>query len=411
MTTLKGKWKFNENLVISLDSAGIRMVCAYDWGTYTFLSDNEFNDTLGIWTDTIHLYAADTCIYSLAVIGGWQKPYDEWAVIDFGNTERICSKKFYDWFIANAVQLPSETVDITYNGITLASLKSNETATLLCEDEKMRGNIVVTAPDERYKNELTSLIDRSITHLDIPVGVTILGGNAFNFCKNLTSVTIPDGVTMIETSCFYSCTSLLEIFIPDSVTIIGSSAFAGSSIIERIEIGTGVTRIANTAFQNCYALKTFICHATTPPTIQSNSFLNVPDDQLEIYVPAESVEAYKNATNWSNRAEYIKPISGGSDLTNTIWTINNWSVPAGYGAFSLFGSIDGKQITHLSLGIDSADRYVGDTIYYLTSASPQRHVEITKASHPTFELSITGGYDATNPKLIAWIESNGNRVL
>ena len=46
---------------------------------------------------------------------------------------------------------------------------------------------------------------------------------------------------------------------------------------------------------------------TTPPVIFSNTFAK--NYTYPIYVPAESVDAYKAATNWSSLADRIRPIS------------------------------------------------------------------------------------------------------
>jgi hypothetical protein len=54
-------------------------------------------------------------------------------------------------------------------------------------------------------------------------------------------------------------------------------------------------------------LKKLICLAETPPTISPRFFDNSPAD-FSIKVPAESVEAYKNAPNWIARADYITAI-------------------------------------------------------------------------------------------------------
>ena len=49
---------------------------------------------------------------------------------------------------------------------------------------------------------------------------------------------------------------------------------------------------------------TVVCHAVTPPSF--GTFNNNP---LALYVPDESVDAYKSANGWSQYAKYIKPLS------------------------------------------------------------------------------------------------------
>ena len=115
----------------------------------------------------------------------------------------------------------------------------------------------------------------------IPYGVTTIGLNAFYNCTGLSSVTIPDSVTTLLDSAFISCTGLTSVTIPDSVTTMGSS------------------------FQGCTGLTSITCLPITPPTINTITF-NGSD--CPIYVPAESVEAYKAAATWSTYASRIQAI-------------------------------------------------------------------------------------------------------
>jgi hypothetical protein len=165
---------------------------------------------------------------------------------------------------------------------------------------------------ETQEEVLKALIERSITHINVPVGTSNLGPYAFSYARQLVSITIPEGVGIIDHGCFYGAEALTEISLPNSVGTLAVNAFAAANKLEKITIGSGLKTINNTAFHNCYALKAFICCAETPPTLQANSFFGVPEDCV-IYVPADSVDAYKTATNWSDRAEYVKPIT---DLDN-----------------------------------------------------------------------------------------------
>lgn len=65
-----------------------------------------------------------------------------------------------------------------------------------------------------------------------------------------------------------------------------------------IDLGEDVTQIS---FQNIYGFFKTIVRAKTPPNLTSlHSEYTRTDIAKPIYVPAESLELYKNATNWKN---------------------------------------------------------------------------------------------------------------
>ena len=145
---------------------------------------------------------------------------------------------------------------------------------------------------------------RSLTSVTIPYSVTTIGEAAFWSCSSLTSITIPDSVTSIGYNAFENCSSLTSVTIPDSVTSIGECAFQSCAILEKVVIGSGVKKIGSDAFRYCYVLNDISIKATTPPSINETSFNDIGTSPI-FYVPTESVEAYKSATNWSGYANYI----------------------------------------------------------------------------------------------------------
>ena len=65
--------------------------------------------------------------------------------------------------------------------------------------------------------------------------------------------------------------------------------------------------IEENAFSNCTGLTSITIEATTPPSLPFGSgFRNT--NNCPIYVPAESVDAYKSATYWSDYASRIQAI-------------------------------------------------------------------------------------------------------
>jgi hypothetical protein len=97
-------------------------------------------------------------------------------------------------------------------------------------------------------------------------------------------VTIGDSVTEIGGYAFYNCKSLTSVTIPDSVTI-----------------------IEGFAFYNCSSLTSVYCKATIPPAFGNGTVFDNNGSGRKIYVPAESVDAYKSENLWS---EYTDAIVG-----------------------------------------------------------------------------------------------------
>lgn len=176
--------------------------------------------------------------------------------------------------------------------------------------------------------ELAFKYCESLTSVILGDHITNISESAFEQCTNLISINIPNSITSISDSLFYDCESLISIIIPNSVTSIGESAFSSCSNLTSIiipnsviyidsafqnctsltsvTIPSSVTNIANFAFAYCTSLISITCLATVPPTVGINIFDNTND--CPIYVPSESVDAYKAATNWGEYTDRIFPI-------------------------------------------------------------------------------------------------------
>ena len=144
----------------------------------------------------------------------------------------------------------------------------------------------------------------SATEYTIPDSVTEIGDYAFWYCSSLTSVTIPDSVTSIGANAFKGCSSLTSVIIPNSVTTIGYDAFRDCSSLTSVTIPDSVTTIGDDAFTECRSLTSVYCKAITPSTGGFWMFDNNASGRT-IYVPMESVGAYKSAEGWSDYADAI----------------------------------------------------------------------------------------------------------
>ena len=181
----------------------------------------------------------------------------------------------------------------------------------------------------------------SLASVTIPDSVTSIGEYAFQGCSSLVSITIPDSVTSIGFYAFYECSSLAEVHIsdisawcnivfhsynsnplyyakklylngelitdltiPDGVTSIGDRAFRSCSSLESVTIPDSVTSIGEYAFYKCSSLAEVYCKSTTPPTGGGYMF-DYNASGRKIYVPTESVDAYRSAQYWRGYKSYI----------------------------------------------------------------------------------------------------------
>ena len=191
-----------------------------------------------------------------------------------------------------------------------------------------------------------------ITGINFPDGITTIGSHAFAGCYvALASATIPNSVIRIGKKAFVKCEEMTSVIIGNSVTIIEEGAFAKCGVLESVIMGNSVVELGQHAFEECVGLKSFnlsstlktisddallscgfteltipssvdsigkqglgyceelrsiLCEAVLPPRCGENAFYEV-NKTIPVYVPSESVEAYKAAKEWKDFSN-IKPI-------------------------------------------------------------------------------------------------------
>ncbi len=137
--------------------------------------------------------------------------------------------------------------------------------------------------------------------------------------------TMPD-VREICPYAFYYCDSLTEVIFPETLRKIGNEAFWGCTALQRIDLPASVDTLESYAFEDCESVETLILrgapsfydnyvfafydqsklkevwnYAETPFAFisQGDPFYDVPNkDQIKLYVPEGSVDAYKAANYW-----------------------------------------------------------------------------------------------------------------
>ena len=95
-----------------------------------------------------------------------------------------------------------------------------------------------------------------MTYVTIPSSVISIGSHAFSYCTGLTSVTISEGVHSVGIGAFQDCTGLTSLSIPSSVTSIDQAAFAGCSGLTSVTIPSSIGVLMNNVFARCTGLTT-----------------------------------------------------------------------------------------------------------------------------------------------------------
>lgn len=196
--------------------------------------------------------------------------------------------------------LPSFSQTFKSKGITYTIYDSGKAGVV---KGNYSGKVVIPSQVNYYGTTftVTSIGDafercKSLTSVVLPNTIKYVDG--FRYCTRLTSVTL--GNSVIRVSGFEGCKSLRSIIIPNSVTEIGSYAFEGCTSLTSVTIGESVTTIGGYAFKDCTGLTKIICKAKTPPSFSYGVEVQVFFDYYKptLYVPAESIDKYKNALFW-----------------------------------------------------------------------------------------------------------------
>ncbi len=139
-----------------------------------------------------------------------------------------------------------------------------------------------------------------IQKIEIESGITSIGYFAFYKCSSITSLSIPATVGYIGSSAFEDCTSLTSLALNEGLLNVGGSAFEGCTGLQALSIPSTVNSISINAFKNCKGITDVHCYAETVPDTHFDAFDGTPTEKSTLYVPANSVEAYRTSWPWSD---------------------------------------------------------------------------------------------------------------
>ncbi len=197
--------------------------------------------------------------------------------------------------------------------------------------------------------------DTGLSSIEIPSSVTTIDLNPFERCQRLASIIVdPDNAAFDSRN---NCNAIIRkdnnalisgcmnTIIPDSVKRISGWAFLGCTGLSSIEIPSSVEMLAHEAFLHCLNLTSVTVYAITPPTLNDDTVFDDTND-CPIYVPAQSVNAYKSAWSvYADRIQAIPDIHEAVDLGLSVkWATCNVgaSSPEEYGDYFAWGETEPK---------------------------------------------------------------------
>lgn len=149
--------------------------------------------------------------------------------------------------------------------------------------------------------------------LNVIKGINSYGTSNYPF--ELTADMWDENSTEISQYKFYFNKNITKVEIPNNIKIINAYAFRTCSNLISITIGNGVKSIKDGAFYGCSRLQIVDFRGVTQvPTIQSNSFYNVPTT-CKIIIPDSLYDSWIASTNWVSLYNNGYPFIKASEYT------------------------------------------------------------------------------------------------
>jgi hypothetical protein len=148
---------------------------------------------------------------------------------------------------------------------------------------------------------------REITELALPTNLKSIGATCFQGCIKLKTINIPTGVTKLHDNTFAGCFKLESVTIPEGIASIGNGCFAACHALEEITLPSTIKYLGHSSFElEDGHTSSFTCKATTIPECGElhgehsvyKAFTEYLQQISVLYVPAESLDAYKADPLW-----------------------------------------------------------------------------------------------------------------
>ena len=158
------------------------------------------------------------------------------------------------------------------------------------------------------------VIPSTVIYEDKTYHVTRIGHGAFMYCPNLMHIDLPTSIKSIGKGAFHNCRYLSTITLNEGLESIEQQAFWGCPTLKEVSLPSTLKSLKQKVFLDSKALSKVICKALVPPSVEKDLLTGTDNYNASIipnatlYVPAESLEAYKIAAAWKEFGQ-ILPIT------------------------------------------------------------------------------------------------------
>ena len=208
----------------------------------------------------------------------------------------------------------------------------------------------------KMSDNLTTIGDNAfwecpkLTSIEFSNNLEYIGQWAFAGCMELPSVTIPRSVKCIDLIAFQWCNKLTKVevnsnevvsrdgeqfytlmscfgkqvkeyMLGEDVKKIAYIAFAESEKLTTVTISSHLTCVDDSAFHKCTSLEDVYLYAEQVPQTGKDIFVESNYKYATLHVPANAVEAYRNAEQWKDFGNIValteedpKPTTGIDDM-------------------------------------------------------------------------------------------------
>ena len=161
--------------------------------------------------------------------------------------------------------------------------------------------------------------------------VTEIDDAAFAECNRIEKIFIPEGITKIGKNAFQNCDGLTFFTVKNAVTYIGDGAFSMCDNLEEVTLGSALEELGFQIFWGCDKLKSVTSLSPIPPKVSFYGLGEKLESNATLYVPAGSLERYRNATGWKafRKIEEIGDSQSNTFVSNIVLNKKSLSLETG----------------------------------------------------------------------------------